>query len=736
MKIRTCIRNFLNPLKNTFRDNRFIEKLRTSKFSKTLHNFLSEYWLLFFFILLVAYLELLYRLWIFKNLNFDYFYAFIFSISGGTVLYILVTLIPVKAVRKAAIAMTFLVSLVYGVQLIYYCIFHAPLSLISIGGAGDAMQFWDIIVESVYKNILSVIMLFLPFVLFLTFKKSFDFKVKKAVELGFVLLFCIISYSSAILCVSITGDGPATQYTLYFKDPSPELSMNKLGVLTSMRLDLERLATGTIQSRLSGNALAKGNDDGLDGLSGNQNLPAGSGIEPSATLEESEPAIPDAATEITGTTGEENTLEAAVSEELTEPAAPLKPFNVMDIDFETLLAGGESDPLYPLHKYFSSVQPTATNEYTGMFKGCNLIMLTAEGFSPYAVSPELTPTLYKMSKEGFVFNNFYNPVWWVSTSDGEYVACTGLIPKSGVWSFYKSGSNYMPFTMGNQFRKLGYPTRAYHNHTYTYYKRDISHPNMGYDYKGVGNGLVVKKSWPESDLEMINVTADEYIGQEPFHTYYMTVSGHMNYNFFGNYMSSKNKQFVEHLPYSDQSKAYIACNLELEFALKALMEKLEAAGIAENTVIALSADHYPYGLDKKNMDELAGHEVESNFELFKSTLILYKKGMEPVIIDKPCASLDIIPTLSNLFGLEYDSRLLMGTDILSDTPALVIFSNRSWITDRASFNSVTNSVVFRDGTIEDKEYVKLVNRVVADKFKNSAKILETDYYGKILKDKN
>jgi phosphoglycerol transferase MdoB-like AlkP superfamily enzyme len=386
-----------------------------------------------------------------------------------------------------------------------------------------------------------------------------------------------------------------------------------------------------------------------------------------------------------------------------------------------------------MNKYFSSVEPTATNKYTGMFKGCNLIMFTAEGFSPYAVDPVRTPTLYKMVTQGFHFKNFYNPVWGVSTSDGEYVACTGLIPKGGVWSFYKSGSIYMPFCMGNQFRKLGYLTKAYHDHTYTYYKRDVSHPNMGYDYKGIGNGLVVKKTWPESDVEMMDVTVPEYMDQQPFHSYYMTVSGHMNYNFFGNYMSSKNKSYVEDLPYSDPAKAYIACQLELEFAMKDLLGKLEAKGIADKTVIVLSADHYPYGLEKQYLDELAGHEVESNFELYKSDLIIYKEGMQPVEVDKPCASLDIIPTVSNLFGLDFDSRLLMGRDILSDAPPLVIFSNRSWITDRARKNTVSGAVTFTDGTTEDQDYVKKINRIVSDKFKFSARILETDYYGKTLK---
>jgi phosphoglycerol transferase MdoB-like AlkP superfamily enzyme len=337
-----------------------------------------------------------------------------------------------------------------------------------------------------------------------------------------------------------------------------------------------------------------------------------------------------------------------------------------------------------------------------------------------------------MANEGFVFKNFYNPVWGVSTSDGEYVACTGLIPKSGIWSFARSGKDYLPFVMGNQFKRLDYITKAYHNHTYTYYKRDISHPNMGYDYKGVGNGLKVNATWPESDLEMIEATAGEFIGEQPFHTYYMTVSGHMNYSFTGNYIAKKNEPFVSELPYSDASKAYIACNIELEKALKALVEKLEAAGIADKTVIAISADHYPYGLPRECIDELAGHKVESNFELYKSTFILWKKGMEPVLIDKPCSSLDIIPTLSNLFGLRYDSRLLMGSDILSDASPLVIFSNRSWITDKARYNAVTNTVTYTDGGEKDTDYLKAENKAVSDKFEYSAKILKTDYYSKII----
>ena len=651
----------LGTVTNFLENDERVKRIRASRGFKSICRVISDHWMLCFFVLLIIYLETVYRLWLFRELSSGYFFAVIFALSAGTAIYIIISAFPVKKAKIISIVAAFLITLIYGVQLIYYCIFRTPLSLISIGGAGDAMQFWDIAVEAILKNIVAVLLLFVPAVLLLLYRERITFRDRKPLELSLVLAFCVLS-------------DPGTEDDGSYED---------------------------VDSPMPTDGMPDGTTEGQDDPAGPDN-------------------VPEAGTDI----GQ------ADPEEATEP---MKPYNVMDIDFEALMASGQDDPLYPMHKYFSSVEPTPTNEYTGMFRGCNLIMFTAEGFSPYAVSPELTPTLYRMINEGFVFKNFYTPVWWVSTSDGEYVACTGLIPKGGVWSMARSGSNYMPFAMGNQLRNLGYLTKAYHNHTYTYYKRDVSHPNLGYDYKGVGNGLEVRKSWPESDLEMIEVTVDEYIDHQPFHAYYMTVSGHMNYNFYGNQMASKNREYVEHLPYSDASKAYIACNLELEFAMKALMDRLEAAGIAENTVIVLSADHYPYGLPKENIDELAGHEVEPNFELYKNHLIIYKKGMDPVIVDKPCESLDIIPTISNLFGLEYDSRLLMGEDILSSAPPLVIFSNRSWITDRAMYDSTKNKVTFTDGTEKDDEYVKKISRIVADKFKYSARILETDYYGKVLK---
>ncbi len=424
------------------------------------------------------------------------------------------------------------------------------------------------------------------------------------------------------------------------------------------------------------------------------------------------------------------------------PEQPEYKPQVMDIDFAALAETETDRELAQLHSYFANEQPSFENEYTGMFEGYNLIQITAEGFSPYAIHPEITPTLYKMQTEGFNFTNFYTPLWEVSTFDGEYTATTGLIPKSGVWSYYQAGQEQvlLPFTMPQQYLHSGMEkVRAYHNHTYSYYHRDVSHTNLGYIYKGIGNGLeqvVNAKRWPESDVEMIEGTVGEYLDGTPFMTYYMTVSGHMEYGFDDNSMCALHKNEVEGLPYSDTVRAYYACNIELDLAMEKLLLALEQAGVADKTLIIITPDHYPYGLEDSTeenpylyIDELAGHRVETNFELYKSCLILYSPSMEkPVTVDKYCSSLDIIPTLNNLLGFEYDSRLLMGRDILSESEPLVIFLNRSWITDQGRYNAETDVFEAFVPITDEEAYVERMKTTVSNKFKVSAAMLDNDYF--------
>ena len=385
-----------------------------------------------------------------------------------------------------------------------------------------------------------------------------------------------------------------------------------------------------------------------------------------------------------------------------------------------------------MHTYFSDESPTEKNEYTGMFKDKNLIVMVAEAFSPIAIDKDLTPTLYKLYNEGFKFNNFYTPLYYVSTSDGEYVSLTSLLPKEGVWSFQESSKIQLPFVYGNVFKKQGYTARAYHNGSYTYYNRHLSHPNMGYKYLGCYNGLEKRINcgiWPQSDLEMINATFNDYKNDAKFLTYYMTISGHLNYTYYGNMMATKNKNKVKNLPYSEAIQAYMATHIELDKALESLIKKLEKENILEDTVIVISADHYPYGLSVKELKEKATYIKDKKFDIHKNNLIIWNSELEnPIEINKYASSLDILPTVLNLFGMEYDSRLLAGKDILSESDGLIIFSDRSWITDYGKYNSINKKFVAFKEIEDEKKYIKNINNIVYNRFSFSRAILENNYY--------
>ena len=628
--------------------------------------------------------------------NAGLLYSVLFSGAASILIYLIAGLFKGSARTAVISAALVFLTLLFSSQLIYYKIFKTFYTVYSAGNGAQVLEFINDIFFAMGKNALWLILLFLPLIVFAVLIKKSDASnyVSSWKERGMLALTLVIFFGGALGGIHLGDKEVNSAYDMYYRNNYPVASVNQLGLMTSMRIDLQRTVFG-FEPELAPPPLVE--------------VPE-------------EPEEP-----------EENPSETPGEEETPVEETPVVyEENVMDIDYEAIIGETASEDLKNMHIYYSTRKTTMQNEYTGRFKDYNLILITAEGYSHYAVNEEVTPTLYKMQHEGFNFTNFYNPIWGVSTSDGEYVATTGLIPKSGVWSMYKSGAISMPFTMGNQLRNLGYKTMAYHNHTYDYYNRDISHPNLGYDYKGLGNGLDVRATWPESDLEMMELTTEEYMNDVPFHTYYMTVSGHMRYSFSGNFIASKNKDLVQDLPYTEAGKAYMATQIELDRAMEHLLEKLEEAGVADKTLIAISADHYPYGLEMNEINDLAGHEVESNFELYKSSFILYAKGMEPETIDRPVSSLDIIPTISNLMGLEYDSRLMMGIDMFSDSDPLVIFNNRSFITDKGRYNSVTKEFTLNDGvtmTDEEKdEYRKTISSEIERQFYYSAMILDTDYY--------
>lgn len=662
---------------------------------------------LVFYVCMIIYLEIILHFLVYRSFDIRMIYPVLFALPFAAVLTFINGLFKPVVNRVLMYVITFLITLIFQVQLVYYNVFKVYFSFQTLGMADDAItEFGSEVITAIKANIGGMILLLVPLLLLvLVLNPYISFEQRGVKEQGVLLVSAAIFHFVAIMALLLSGKGDYTPYDLYFNSQVHDLCGKQLGIVTMTRLDIGNLLREEEELVL------------IDAVTPLPTLAPESVPEPTAS-----PVMHQANSE----DGDEVVKTTSAPTPTPVDTSP----NVMDIDFHALAQTEKDSTIRTLHEYFATVPPTNKNKYTGYFKDYNLIMITAEGFSPYAIHEEKTPTLYKLVREGFVFNNFYTALWQTSTSDGEYVAMTGLIP-TGTRSMYNGRKNLWPFSLGWQFKNLGVDSKAYHNHTYTYYQRDETHPNLGYDYKGKGNGLNLTNPnvWPGSDLELMEASVDDYISKERFHVYYMTVSGHMNYTFEGNAMAYKNRNLVKDLPYSEDGKAYIACQMELDKALAYLITRLEEAGVADRTVIALSADHYPYGWEKYKLDELAGHELDPDFEIYKNHFILWNPGMkESVVIDEPCSSLDILPTLLNLFGFEYDSRLLMGQDILSDAPPLVILSNRSFITDKVMFNSETGEVTQLTKEPLPENYIQTMNKIVKNKFKVSQSILKEDYY--------
>lgn len=604
-------------------------------------------------------------------------YALGFTLSGALLAALVLSFLR-KGRFGAEIFLTAVLTLLYGSQIVYHFIFGTLYSVAMVSQGGEAMtNFWRELLAAMGDHFLWLIALLVPLALRIFLRKGLKGELRAK---GRIVLLVL-----AVALFALTRAGIRQTGTEMFSDEdyyrSGEIATNqttqRFGLLTTIRLELTR----------------------------------------HAKTEEQDYYIPEE------TQGENPAQEPAEVR-----------YNVMDIDFDALNALTEDKKLLAINDYCSKVTGTNQNEYTGMLKDYNLIVMCAESFSPAAIDKDLTPNLYKLTQQGIIFNNYYN-TFPNTTTDGEYALMQGLFPDAGrskaVSSLYASRSSYLPFTLGNVFQsQRGVESFGYHNYRGSYYGRSESHPNMGYTMKFAGDGMTFTTNWPASDLEMMEQSVDDYIGKEPFHAYYMTFSGHYKYDIGTNEMAKRNWDQVKDLPYSSNAiKAYLSCNIEFDKAIGYLMERLEQAGVADRTAIVIAGDHFPYGLKDSEYAELIGHDIDG-FSKYKSTLIFWVGGLEKnIVVDEYCCNVDVLPTILNLWGFEYDSRLLAGTDVFSDGTHAAVLVDKSFLTDKVWFNASTGEIRYQVPESEIPEgYVENMNQLIATRFSISADILNTAYY--------
>ena len=614
---------------------------------------------------------------IFKKLTISNILFYLLeSITFGLIINLITCPFKEKINKIITSILLVIITIFYIAQFVHYNFYDCFFSIYSLVNGGQVFGFLNAIIKEIINNIFGIIILVLGLVLaiILIFKNNEEYSSKKKplILAGLLILNLIITIS--LIYIPNSND-IYSRKNLLEKTNSETKNTESFGLITAMVIDSSRYLSSY----------------------------------------------------------EEDIIKKEESKEVFKEEKNIK-YNKENIDFDKLLKAEKNKDIKKIHNFFKSEEPTNKNEYTGIFKDKNLIFITAESFSFNIIDEDLTPTLYKMTKEGITFSNFYTPIYYASTSDGEYTNLTGLLPKEGTWSYIASKNKDFPYTYAKVLKEKGYDTYSYHNGIYNFYDRDKIMPNLGYDkYTGCGNGLEKKINcnlWPQSDDEMFNKTFDDYKNSKKFMTYYMTISGHLSHNFNDNDMAKKHKDKVKDLEYSEAVKAYISATIDLDNALENLLENLKKNDKLDDTVIVLVPDHYPYGLSDEELNELK--PITTAYDKYKSGLIIYNSDTKGKKIDKYSSNIDILPTILNMFGINYDSRVIIGKDIMSNSDGIIIFNDRSFLTDQGFYNEKTNEFSTTKTKI-DKGYIKEKRIEAFNKTNISSMILETNYYESLKK---
>ena len=603
----------------------------------------------------ILFMELIFSFLTYKNITI---YIILFSLIYSLLIYFLYNLFNNKKILYfiyTLILILFLNNYIYYINYSMFITFDVFIKSFKV------LYFYNNIWSIVYKNIFNIILLFIPFILVIIFTKKFNLKDKKFNYI--ILIICIILHIFTLLSFNINSNNIYSYSKLYFDIDFPVKNLNSFGLLTSIRLNIQRTIF--------------------------------------------------------------NFKEKGINININNDTYSNNKYNVLDIDFKD----SDNEEINEINKYIKNSIPTKKNIYTSLLKDKNLIFILAESFNYMAVKKDITPNLYKLFNEGYTFDNFYNPLFPVSTADGQYLTDISLFPSDASHSLVNSNKNHIPYSLAHMFDKDGYKTFSYHNYKYDYYERDKYYLNMGFNiYKGIGNGLNMDDT--RSDYDLVKSSIDEYINEDKFFTYYLTISGHAPYN-KDNKMSIKNLDKLDKYDYSTNVKYYLSTQIELDNMIGLLFDRLKENNKLDDTVIVLVPDHVPYGLSIDEMNELSNEDRNDEFYKYKSNLVIYNKDINKYKSnDNYCSNIDILPTMLNLYGFDFDSRLFIGRDILSNNDGVVVFGNRNIVTKNYRYSNMKDSIY---GDISDKDIDILKNEVYM-KYRISRLILENNYYNYLFND--
>ena len=401
-----------------------------------------------------------------------------------------------------------------------------------------------------------------------------------------------------------------------------------------------------------------------------------------------------------------------------------------------------------LEEEYNKEEENYSTSYTGKYKDKNLILLQLEGTDNWLITEKDTPTLYNMMNNSINFTNHYSYYnGGGSTFNSEFAVNTGFItPLSYTQNAYTFNKNYFPYSLANLFKASDYSVNAFHMNDSEYYSRGTNYKNWGYEnYYGLKDLGTYKDDSYTLDRELIlNETFQEKMfNSEKFVDYIITYSGHLPFTtekgvckklVIEDILKEENLEELPNyyiLPEMTEEDCARRQAKETDYMVELLLNTLQEKGLLENTVIVVFTDHYLYTLSDQTI--LDKYKETGNNLINKTPFFIWDNGETKKKITSVTSQLNIMPTLLNLFGLEYHPNYYIGEDALNNNyHGIVFFSDYSWYDGNVYVDGgiVTNNKNIDQIALEDKNYY--INYIIR---KNDL-TLKYNYFKKIETNKN
>ena len=340
------------------------------------------------------------------------------------------------------------------------------------------------------------------------------------------------------------------------------------------------------------------------------------------------------------------------------------------------------------------------NDMSGVYEGKNLMLIQLESIDTWMLTEEYMPNLYALKQDSLSFTKHYTPAYITAgTFNTEFMVNTSLIPAQPGLSMSVYTSNAFPNAMASLFEAKGYTARSFHGSEAEIYTRGAIHENLGYE-----------KYYAGSDMQMHHYQFDRYLmngygamtENSPFFSFIITISGHGAYG-PSNMIGQTHQEAADAVAKrTEENYRYaVAHAMETDLFIGMLMEQLEADGRLEDTVLIFYADHCNYYvLDNTLLKDIKG--VDDLNQTDNTDWFIYDGGKTTGTVDKVTSSLDVLPTIANLFGLDADYAAMIGHDAFSADGGWAFWLDGTW------FDGTTWSREFREDVEKQKQMSQLI----------------------------